>query len=56
MTSQAAFPAVLLLPSIIKEWSFMRPASRARNMLAVIWFGAGVAVWIYIFSKISGIG
>ena len=56
VTSQAGSPSVEWLPSIIKEWSIMRFAPTARNMVAVIWLGAGVAIWVYIFSIIFGIG
>ena len=34
----------------------MRPASTVRNMFAVIWFGAGVVFWVYIFMMIFGVG
>jgi len=34
----------------------MRLASTARNMFAVIWFGAGVVIWVQIFSILFGVG
>ena len=55
MTSRAVFPSVQLLPSITGVVN-MRLASTARNMFALIWFGAGVVIWVQIFSILFGVG
>jgi len=55
MTSQAVFTVVQFFHQS-RETSIMRPASTVRNMFAVIWFGAGVAFWAYIFMTIFEIG